>query len=384
MALTHKYNCEDSSYINVRFFLYFIAYKQRCSIVEVVEWLLTEKFENTINPYEIDEETGVYKTSDDLCEVNDNILKRILECGLVGFIVDIESEERKCITKLHYKIDALNRNSILKKISLNFYQAKDFSYTLNPDDTVTSPTKDETDTVNELIDYLDVSDMTIRRDLDELESSGKLLRIHGGAQSLTYSATQELSHNEKTTIQIDEKKEVAKLAAKSIEDNETLFLGPGTTIELLAHELTNRKVRVITNNLPVFDILQQNDTVDVSLIGGDYRKNTKALVGPIANMMLKKFNFSKAFISSNGVHNEEISTYSIEEGELQQIALNNAHQKYLLIDNFKFNRDDFYVFYNLHDIDYVVTDSKITPNVYRHYSQYVEILKNNNNEDKHK
>ena len=61
-------------------------------------------------------------------------------------------------------------------------------------------------TVNELIDYLDVSDMTIRRDLDELESSGKLLRIHGGAQSLTYSATQELSHNEKTTIQIDEKK----------------------------------------------------------------------------------------------------------------------------------------------------------------------------------
>lgn len=239
-------------------------------------------------------------------------------------------------------------------------------------------------TVNELIDYLDVSDMTIRRDLDELESSGKLLRIHGGAQSLTYSATQELSHNEKTTIQIDEKKEVAKLAAKSIEDNETLFLGPGTTIELLAHELTNRKVRVITNNLPVFDILQQNDTVDVSLIGGDYRKNTKALVGPIANMMLKKLNFSKAFISSNGVHNEEISTYSIEEGELQQIALNNAHQKYLLIDNFKFNRDDFYVFYNLHDIDYVVTDSKITPNVYRHYSQYVEILKNNNNEDKHK
>lgn len=154
MALTHKYNCEDSSYINVRFFLFFIAYKQRCSIVEVVEWLLTEKFENTINPYEIDEETGVYKTSDDLCEVNDNILKRILECGLVGLIVDIESEERKCITKLHYKIDALNRNSILKKISLNFYQAKDFSYTLNHDDIVTSTTKDETDTTDKLInDY---------------------------------------------------------------------------------------------------------------------------------------------------------------------------------------------------------------------------------------
>lgn len=231
-------------------------------------------------------------------------------------------------------------------------------------------------TVAALIDYLGVSDMTIRRDLDELESSGKLIRIHGGAQSLSYSARQELSHGEKTTIQMDEKKEIAKLAAQTIEDNETLFLGPGTTIELLAHELIDRKVRVITNNLPVFDILQQHDRVDVSLIGGDYRKNTKALVGPIANMMLKKFNFSKAFISSNGVHHEEISTYSVEEGELQQLALNNARKKYLLIDNFKFNRDDFYVFYNLHDIDYVVTDSKVSPNVYRHYSQYVEILKN--------
>lgn len=152
MVSISKYNCEDANYINVRFFLYFIAYKKRCSIVEVVEWLLTEKFENTINPYEVDEATGVYKTSDNLCEVNDNILKRILECGLVGFIVDIETEERECLRKLHYKIDALNRNRILKDLSLNFYQVKDFSYTLNPDDTVTSPTKDETDTVNELID----------------------------------------------------------------------------------------------------------------------------------------------------------------------------------------------------------------------------------------
>ncbi|HBH5542558.1 TPA: DeoR/GlpR transcriptional regulator, partial [Enterococcus faecium] len=57
-------------------------------------------------------------------------------------------------------------------------------------------------TVNEIINQLDVSDMTVRRDLDELEKSGKLLRVHGGAQSLSYTLDQELSHTEKATLQI--------------------------------------------------------------------------------------------------------------------------------------------------------------------------------------
>lgn len=61
-------------------------------------------------------------------------------------------------------------------------------------------------TVNEIINQLDVSDMTVRRDLDELEKSGKLLRVHGGAQSLSYTLDQELSHTEKATLQIQEKR----------------------------------------------------------------------------------------------------------------------------------------------------------------------------------
>lgn len=64
-------------------------------------------------------------------------------------------------------------------------------------------------TVSEIIEQLNVSDMTVRRDLDELEKSGKLLRIHGGAQSLTYTLDQELSHTEKSVMQIKEKQQIA-------------------------------------------------------------------------------------------------------------------------------------------------------------------------------
>lgn len=228
-------------------------------------------------------------------------------------------------------------------------------------------------TVNDFMTKLNVSDMTIRRDLDELEKNGKIIRIHGGAQSISYSLDQELSHSEKQSVQIDEKKKIAKAAAELINDGDTVFLGPGTTIELLAKFLLNKPIRIITNNYPVFSILSEASVPDILLIGGDYRRNTGAFVGALANDTLRKLKFTKAFISSNGVHNNQISTYSIEEGEAQQIALNNSFQKYLLVDNKKFNRDDFYVYYDLHDFDYLITDNKLSKETYNHYTQYVDI-----------
>ncbi|MCM3226957.1 DeoR/GlpR family DNA-binding transcription regulator [Terribacillus saccharophilus] len=228
-------------------------------------------------------------------------------------------------------------------------------------------------TVNDIIHELNVSDMTIRRDLDELDKAGKLVRIHGGAQSITHAMDQELSHVEKLDVQVEEKTQIASLAASIVSDRDTVFLGPGTTIELLARHLLHKKIRIITNSYPVFEILTQSDTAEIMLIGGDFRKNTGTFVGPLVNSSLQKLNFTKAFISANGVHNEEISTYSIEEGEAHQIALNNSRSKYLLVDHTKFNREDFYVFYNLHDMDYLLTDDKIRSDVQAHYEQYVEL-----------
>jgi len=229
-------------------------------------------------------------------------------------------------------------------------------------------------TVNDIMDKLSVSDMTVRRDLDELDKAGKIVRIHGGAQSISHSIDQELSHDEKLEVQIEEKKKIAETAASFIHNGDTIFLGPGTTIELLAKHLLTKQIRIITNNYPVFDILRQSDIAELILMGGDFRKQTGAFVGPIVNGNLKKFNFTKAFISANGVHNEDISTYNIEEGEVHQIALNNTRTKFLLVDNKKFNREDFYVFYNLHDIDYLITDDKTMENIQKHYEQYVEVI----------
>ncbi|OCN04904.1 DeoR family transcriptional regulator [Erysipelotrichaceae bacterium MTC7] len=229
-------------------------------------------------------------------------------------------------------------------------------------------------TVTDIMEELHVSDMTVRRDLDELEKAGKLLRIHGGAQSLTFSLDHELSHLEKTTVQFIEKQQIVRYANSIIQEGETIFLGPGTTIEMLADKVKGRNIRVITNSYPVFETLINHKPTEVILTGGEYRSNTGAFVGPITNSILFKFKYTKAFIGCNGICNNEITTYSLEEGEAQAIALNNSRNKYLLADYKKFNREDFYVYYKLHDFDTLITDKNISGETLKHYEQYTDIV----------
>ena len=87
---------------------------------------------------------------------------------------------------------------------------------------------------NEIVEDLNVSDMTVRRDLAELEEKGVLTKIHGGARSNSVFQFKEKSHQEKHAQNIEQKKEVAQKAVSLIEESDTIFLGPGTTIELFA------------------------------------------------------------------------------------------------------------------------------------------------------
>ena len=219
---------------------------------------------------------------------------------------------------------------------------------------------DGTITIKEIIDELDISDMTARRDLNALEADGLLTRTHGGAQLLSSKKPLEKTHIEKKSLNTKEKIDIAKKACSLIKDGDTIFIGPGTTLEQLALELKGRKgykIRVITNSLPVFLIL------------------TGAFVGSMASTNLKAMRFAKAFVSANAVTHNSIATYSDKEGVIQQLALNNAVEKFLLVDSTKFDRYDFFNFYNLDQLDTIITDSQISPQHLEEFSQYTTILK---------
>lgn len=231
-------------------------------------------------------------------------------------------------------------------------------------------------TVKFIQEQLKVSDMTIRRDLDELASQNRLIRVHGGAKSLDFENERpvELSHGEKKQLHSREKEYIAQQAATAIQENDTIFLGPGTTIELMTKYLPAKHLRVITNSLPVFNLLTANEKHDLYLIGGEYRNITSAFVGSIANETIQKLSIQKAFVGVNGITEEYVSTFSIEEGKFQQLVLDKAQQKFLVADANKFNHSDFYNFYSLKEINALYTDDTISDSVKNHYGQYTNII----------
>lgn len=204
-------------------------------------------------------------------------------------------------------------------------------------------------TVNEIMQELSISDMTVRRDLSEMAKRGLLIRTHGGAQRI-YSDESglERSHLEKKRLQEAEKNIIAGAASAQIRDGETVFLGPGTTLEITAADLKNRNMRIVTNSLPVFNILNRSSSIDLLLVG------TASLHS------IRSMRFSKAFISVNGIVGNSVYTYSEAEGEVQKLALDQADEKYLIVDSSKFSRYDFYEFYKVSDFDHVITDAAVS------------------------
>lgn len=230
--------------------------------------------------------------------------------------------------------------------------------------------------VNELVEELDVTDMTIRRDLQELEDQELLIRIHGGARKLDNGSLPflELSHREKRNINPDAKNEIAKLIANNIDDHETVFLGSGSTIELVYNHLDLNFAKIITNSIHVFNQFKYDDRFELILTGGVYRSKTGSFTGTIANDFMETIYVEKAFIGVNAINDNKVFNANEDEGVIQRIVLNNAREKYLVADSLKFNKLDFYQFYDLNIADYLVTDSKLSPELKEKYSKWVQII----------
>lgn len=229
--------------------------------------------------------------------------------------------------------------------------------------------------IADIVDRLHVTDMTVRRDLIELEEQGVLTKIHGGARSNKAFQYREFSHEEKHVQHIEEKRRIAQSAAQLIEEGDTIFLGPGTTVEALAEEINNQRLTVITNCLPVFNILLTKKTEDfqVFLLGGEMRLLTSAFVGEITNTILEKMRFGKVFFSANGVKGKNVMTSSFEEAYTQKLAIKQGIEKYLLLDGSKVDKDDFTVFCDLSELTAMIVDDK-EAEVYKSLTAYIEII----------
>lgn len=228
--------------------------------------------------------------------------------------------------------------------------------------------------VSDITALLGVTEMTVRRDLQELESQGLLERVHGGAKKISVINKIELSHIEKQNINIEAKKKVAQKVATLISNKDTIFLGPGTTIELVYDYLDIAFAKVITNSIHVFNRFMDDKRFELILVGGSYRERTGAFIGGFVNSTLSKIRVNKSFISVNGVYNNYIYTSNEEEGITQNIILNNSNKSYIVADHNKIHREDFYSFYKLENVTALVTDEGINKDLEERYKDLTKII----------
>lgn len=234
--------------------------------------------------------------------------------------------------------------------------------------------KNDTVQVSELAELFNVTEMTIRRDLQALEDEGLLERVHGGAKKKGTHYI-ELSNVQKETLNVEEKKHIGKICADLIEDNDTIFIGSGTTSRFILDYLDTKPVMLVTNSIQIFQKAIKLPNVETILTGGRYRKKTGTLIGYFANKLLNEIKINKCFVGTNGINGKDITTANEEEGYGLQIVLNNSTERYILADHTKFGVQAFFTFYDVKDVHAIITDPKIKPHVESYYSELTTVIK---------
>lgn len=210
--------------------------------------------------------------------------------------------------------------------------------------------------VSDLAKMFKVSESTIRRDLNELETMGAIIRTHGGAVN-SINTNFEPSFIEKQDRYLFEKDYIGKVAAKLIKDGDTIILDAGTTTQYIARYITAKNVTIITNSVNLASELSNRDDIEVIVTGGIIRPKTKAMVGFIAENTLRQFRVDKAFVGANGVSIKYgVTTPSSMEASVKRAMMENAKEVFLAVDSSKFDEVTFSLICPVSRLNYIITN----------------------------
>ena len=211
--------------------------------------------------------------------------------------------------------------------------------------------------VNTLSDRLKVSKVTIRKDLDKLETKGLLRREHGYA---VLNSGDDL--NVRLSFHYDTKRRIAQEAAKIVQDNETIMIESGSTCALLAEEIcrTKKNVKIITNSYFIADYIKKTDSCKIILLGGEFQKDSQVTVGPLLKEMIRFFHVEHAFVGTDGYdENLGFTGKDLMRSEVVQYMSEASDQMIVLTDSSKFTRKGIVKRFGFKQIAQVVTDKAI-------------------------
>ncbi|GAA3075065.1 DeoR/GlpR family transcriptional regulator of sugar metabolism [Streptomyces olivoverticillatus] len=228
--------------------------------------------------------------------------------------------------------------------------------------------------VNELTRRLNVSDMTVRRDLDALARQGVVAKVHGGAVPVAEATTHEPGFEAKSALELESKEDIARAAAKMASPGSAIALAGGTTAYALAQQLLDvPDLTVVTNSVRVaeaFHTAQRPVTASgpavrpgaatVVLTGG-VRTPSDTLVGPVADAAIRSLHFDVLFIGVHGISVEAgLSTPNLAEAETNRHFVRSARRVVVLADHTKWGTVGLSSFATLDEVDALVTDAGLS------------------------
>ncbi len=216
--------------------------------------------------------------------------------------------------------------------------------------------------VSELATKLNVSSVTIRKDLTELEKEKKLYRNHGRA-ILINPYINDRNVNEKEKFFVEEKRLIGVCAANLITAKDSILIASGTTMHYFARQIhALEHLTVITASLQVSEILSQNPDIDIIQLGGLLRHSSLSVVTKYAEQMLSNFSCSKLYMGVDGIDLDfGITTTDMMEANLNRVMMQTAQKTIVLADSSKFGRRGFSKISDMEEVDHIITDSHISP-----------------------
>ncbi|MBQ9062457.1 MAG: DeoR/GlpR transcriptional regulator [Eubacterium sp.] len=234
--------------------------------------------------------------------------------------------------------------------------------------------------LQELQDIFQLSPATIRRMCASLEADGSVIRVRGGIRIASSNTQTDYSFEHNSVEYASEKIRIAEAVCRSIHDNQSVFLESGTTVYQCALCLADRIQNHLCKNITVFTNSLNNlyvlaPVTQVSLIGGGYRSERQDFVGHLTERFLQNLYFDHAIIGVDGISQDSgLMVMDFNTAHIDERLLGQSSQVTVVAHSGKFDKRSLLSFATLDDVSRIVTDSRLTDEQFRAYSQHAAEL----------
>lgn len=212
--------------------------------------------------------------------------------------------------------------------------------------------------------FSNVSEMTLRKDLKFLDSQKSIVRVHGGARSIDTVQISDLPLAFRLRHNSSKKFEIANKAKALIKENDVIFLDSGSSSTHLSRVFPNITCTVFTNSLQVAINLCELDKLSLFMFGGEIKRESLSIKGQSILSDLNYLHFDTAFISSAGfILDEGVSTKNSDRWLMSREIVRRSSKNIILMDSTKFDKQFHYIFAKIDEIDTIVSDSELNPDV---------------------